>query len=90
MNVENIIARIKSRQALVGIIGMGYVGLPLALAVAQHGFQVLGFDVSSERVRELNGGASPLQHIPVALLAKLIKTGTLRRPEISAGYERWT
>jgi len=47
---EGFVQRIRSREALVGIIGMGYVGLPLALTFAERGFKVLGFDVDPEKV----------------------------------------
>jgi UDP-N-acetyl-D-glucosamine dehydrogenase len=49
--------------ARIGIIGMGYVGLPLMLAAIKAGFHVTGFDIDGERVAALNAGRSPLQHI---------------------------
>ena len=73
MNEQQLISRIKSREAVIGIIGMGYVGLPLALAASQPGFRVIGFDISCERVRQLNQGASPLKHIRKEILAKRLQ-----------------
>lgn len=58
-----LLKKIKSHDARVGIIGLGYVGLPLALAASDKGFPVIGFDVDSRRVEELNDGCSPLEHI---------------------------
>ncbi len=55
---------IASRSCLVGIIGLGYVGLPLALAAAKAGFRVLGFDINAPRVADLNRGVSIFSHIP--------------------------
>ena len=56
-------ARIESQQALVGIIGMGYVGLPLALAFLERGFSVLGFDVDERKTDRLNRGESYIDYI---------------------------
>jgi len=61
---QGLHARISDSRALVGIVGMGYVGLPLMLACAARKFHVLGFDVDSIKVEELNSGRSPLKHIP--------------------------
>ena len=55
--------RIRNRRALVGIIGLGYVGLPLARAFAQRGFPVLGFDIDVAKVTKLNAGQSYIKQI---------------------------
>ncbi len=55
--------RIAKRKALVGIIGLGYVGLPLARAFAQNGFRVLGFDIDLAKVTKLNAGQSYIKQI---------------------------
>ncbi len=52
------------RRALIGIVGLGYVGLPLALAALRAGFSVLGFDVDPGRVAALNRGEGAFHHIP--------------------------
>jgi UDP-N-acetyl-D-glucosamine dehydrogenase len=59
-------AMLRTRQACVGIIGMGYVGLPLMLAAAAAGFRTLGFDIDGPKVEALNAGRSPLEHVPHA------------------------
>lgn len=69
MDTQALIAAIRSRQVLIGVIGMGYVGLPLMLAAANRGFCVLGFDINEERVQQLNNGGSPLQHIAKEMIA---------------------
>lgn len=56
--------RISARQARVGIVGLGYAGLPLALAFAETGFDVVGIDVSDERVAMVNEGRSYLVDVP--------------------------
>ncbi len=74
-DVARLERRYRERGALVGIIGMGYVGLPLMLAAAGAGFRTLGFDINGGRVDELNRGASPLQHIPDDRIAGVIDAG---------------
>ncbi len=69
----NLIEKIKSRQALVGIIGLGYVGLPLVLHFCEVGFPVLGFDTDVRKVERLNRGESYIKHIPSELLAEAIQ-----------------
>ncbi|MBB3950291.1 nucleotide sugar dehydrogenase [Aureimonas jatrophae] len=62
-HAANLLARIEGRTARVGIIGLGYVGLPLALALCRAGFPVLGFDIDQRRVALLNRGESGIRHI---------------------------
>lgn len=61
--VDALVARFTGRTARIGVIGLGYVGLPLSLAARQGGFRVLGFDIDAERVAAINNGESPLKHI---------------------------
>ncbi len=65
----DLLTKIKNRQALVGIIGLGYVGLPLVLRFCEVGFPVLGFDTDPRKVELLNRGESYIEHIPSELLA---------------------
>ncbi|MEM9138183.1 MAG: nucleotide sugar dehydrogenase, partial [Pseudomonadota bacterium] len=55
--------------AVVGILGLGYVGIPLAIRIAEIGHKVIGFDILEDRVRGLNAGESPIKHIPDAAIA---------------------
>lgn len=64
-----LLARISSRTATIGIVGMGYVGQPLALRYAQMGFAVLGFDIDERKVAGLNAGHSSIEHISDAAVA---------------------
>jgi len=63
-----LLARLESRRAVVGVLGLGYVGLPLALALAGAGFRTLGFDRDRDRLATLRAGRSPLSHIADATL----------------------
>lgn len=64
---------LEARRAKVGIIGLGYVGLPLALAMCRAGFPVLGFDINPERVALLNRGESGFTHIPGDALGEALQ-----------------
>lgn len=64
--------KINQRSAIVGVIGLGYVGLPLALAFAGAGFEVVGIDVSTERVAAINRGESYVEDIPADVLSSYI------------------
>jgi UDP-N-acetyl-D-glucosamine dehydrogenase len=66
-------ARIRDRSAKIGIIGMGYVGLPLMLASTARKFRVLGFDIEEEKVIDLNRGISPLKHVEDSHIAAVRK-----------------
>jgi UDP-N-acetyl-D-glucosamine dehydrogenase len=70
--------KIRARTARVGIIGLGYVGLPLAVEFAKAGFQVTGIDVSAEKAAKVNAGDSYVGDIPSATLAALTEAGKLR------------
>jgi UDP-N-acetyl-D-glucosamine dehydrogenase len=73
----NLINRAQKRQLLVGIIGMGYVGLPLAAAFGAAGIKVLGFDVDPEKTKSLNNGQSYIKHIDSDQIAALRSSGML-------------
>ncbi len=73
----DVLRRIKSHEASVGIIGMGYVGLPLALAFVERGFRVVGFDVDETKVRKLKAGESYIRHIADGRLPAAAATGRL-------------
>lgn len=69
--------KIKSKQAKIGIVGLGYVGLPLALNSAQKGFNTLGFDIKLSRVKLVNQGKSYIEDAPGKELAKVVKSKKL-------------
>jgi len=77
--VADVLAeKIRSRRARVGIVGLGYVGLPLAVEFAKAGFSVTGIDVSEEKARRVNAGDSYVGDIPSATLGPLVDAGKLR------------
>jgi len=68
---DQLLAKIKERSAAVAIIGLGYVGLPLAVAFAEKGFPVVGIDVDRRKVEAINRGESYVQDIPSERLARI-------------------
>src|SRR3954453_6443152 len=69
------IAKIESRKAKVGIIGLGYVGLPLATEFAKAGFSVTGFEVDARKVEALSAGKSYIEDISSQAVSDLIERG---------------
>ena len=67
----NLKQKIESREARVGVLGLGYVGLPLAVAFAEAGFHVIGIDVDARKVEAINRQESYIEDIPSATLARL-------------------
>jgi UDP-glucose/GDP-mannose dehydrogenase family, NAD binding domain len=68
--------KLETRQARIGVIGLGYVGLPLAVEYAQRGFPTLGIDLNRERVLRLNAGANYIQDIDDASIKTIVESGT--------------
>jgi len=68
-------AAIEERKALIGIIGLGYVGLPLVRAFCNKRFRVLGFDIDPEKVKKLQQGKSYIKHIPSSFVKKMTAGG---------------
>jgi len=75
MHKTELLSRIQNKHAVVAVVGLGYVGLPLAMEFAEAGFTVIGFDVSERVTTLLNAGQSHIQDIAPELVAKHVKTG---------------
>src|SRR5471032_2737001 len=76
--VSILLDRIRGKQARIGVIGLGYVGLPLAVEFARGGFDVTGFDVDVSKVAEINAGRSYIPDVPQAELADAVQAERLR------------
>lgn len=72
-----LLARLQDQQALIGIIGLGYVGLPLAMAFGNVGYRVLGFDLDPAKVEAIGAGRSYIKHIESDAIDKLCENGQL-------------
>ncbi len=70
--------RIRQRKARVGVVGLGYVGLPLAVEFANAGFQVTGIDLSESKVARVNAGHSYIADVPNEILGDLVESGRLQ------------
>ena len=72
-----ILEKLKNRTARIGVVGLGYVGLPLAVEFAHAGFHVTGLDIDERKVSKLNAGESYIQDIPTSVLQPLVNSGRL-------------
>jgi len=72
-----LIRKAEDRSAVFGVVGLGYVGLPLAVEIADAGYTVLGFDVNAKVVDGINGGRSHIQDVPTSRLAPLVRAGRI-------------
>jgi UDP-N-acetyl-D-glucosamine dehydrogenase len=75
---DELVARIRERKASIGVIGLGYVGLPLALAFAHEGFSTCGFDIDPEKVEKLRRGDTYIAHVPGTAISEQVKEGRFR------------
>ena len=78
MDITKLEKKICDKKALVGIVGMGYVGLPLARTFGGVGYRTLGFDVDPAKVRMLNKGRSYIEHIPDSAIRALVRSKRFR------------
>jgi len=72
-----LLSRIESRSARVGVVGQGYVGLPLALVFTEAGFSVLGFDVDPKKIEAIRRGESYIEHIGADRVRRAVAAGKL-------------
>jgi UDP-N-acetyl-D-glucosamine dehydrogenase len=84
-NKQRLLDRIQSREAVVGIIGQGYVGLPLALTFTESGFRVIGFDLDPAKITGLNRGESHIRHVGAERVAHAVSTGRFSASSDFAG-----
>ena len=74
---KKILSAIEQKEAIIGVMGLGYVGLPLAVTFAQEGFRVVGFDVDADKAAQLNAGASYIDDVPNEDVAHAVSSGRL-------------
>ena len=68
---QTLIEKIRGRQAKIGVIGLGYVGLPLLIEFSKENFPVLGFDIDEGKTQKLKKGISYIKHIPADAIAQV-------------------
>ena len=81
--MNKLYREIKYHQSTIGIIGLGYVGLPLAIRFSEEGFKTIGFDINKEKVNMLNSGKSYINHIKEDSIASMINNGFTATPDFS-------
>jgi len=75
--LEDLRERLERREAVIGVVGLGYVGLPLALEFAKNGYPVVGFDVDPKKVEALNEGRSYIEDVDADTVARVVSEGKL-------------
>jgi UDP-N-acetyl-D-glucosamine dehydrogenase len=88
MATNSLVERIRARDVAVGVIGLGYVGLPLAVEFARAGLRVTGFDVDEAKVKSINGGNSYIPDVSAEELAEAVRAGRLRATSDMAELSR--
>jgi len=81
---DQLLAKIEDRTACIGVVGLGYVGLPLALEFANAGFRVIGYDVSERVTKGLMSGKSHIQDVSSSTLERLVKAGKFEATAVEA------
>lgn len=76
---ESLINKLHQRSAKVSVVGLGYVGLPLAAVFADAGFDVTGIDLDQEKIEAINRGESYIQDVDTAQLSRLVSAGAWGR-----------
>lgn len=72
---ETLLNKINSKTAVVGVVGLGYVGLPLVLCFVEKGFKAIGFDIDAKKTDALNNGEAYIKHIPAERIRTAAKSG---------------
>lgn len=78
-----LIEKLSSKNAIIGIVGLGYVGLPLMLRYTEVGYKVIGFDIDPTKTEKLNKGESYIEHIPSQMIANAVKNGFVATTDFS-------
>jgi len=81
--MNNLISKIQNHESIIGIIGLGYVGLPLSIRFSEEGFPIVGFDIDKEKVDLLNNGKSYISHIKEADITAMTSNGFIATVDFS-------
>ncbi len=82
---EKLLKKIENKEAVVGVIGLGYVGLPLLIQFVKQGFQGIGFDIDSKKVNALLHGESYIKHVPIEPVNKFLEQ---KRLDVTISFDR--
>ncbi|MBN3563572.1 nucleotide sugar dehydrogenase [Aliamphritea spongicola] len=84
---QALVAKLKNQSAVIGVVGLGYVGLPLMLRYCSIGYKVLGIDIDESKVSALNEGCSYIEHISSAAIAEAVDNGFESTTDFSRSAE---
>ena len=84
-HLKNLLKKIDDKSAVIGVVGLGYVGLPLMLAFVEEGFQVLGLDVDNNKIESLKAGRSYIAHFQNERIQKAVGSGLMT---VSADFSK--
>ena len=84
---DQLIEKLNNKTAVIGILGLGYVGLPLMLRYVEVGYKVLGIDIDQKKIESLNDGKSYIEHIPSEKIAESLKSGFEATADFSRAAE---
>lgn len=87
MHLEKFLSDVATKKSVVGVYGVGYVGLPLAILYSEVGFKVIGFDIDAEKVTKINNGESYIEHISPERVGKALAGGFEATTDISRTSE---
>ncbi|MFD2632115.1 nucleotide sugar dehydrogenase [Idiomarina piscisalsi] len=87
MSKNALISKLKNREAAIGIVGLGYVGVPLMLRYSDIGYRVIGIDIDETKTAELNNGKSQIEHIPHARIQGAVEQGFEATTDFSRAAE---
>jgi UDP-N-acetyl-D-glucosamine dehydrogenase len=85
MHIEKVVGKLKAKNAVIGIVGLGYVGLPLLLRYVEAGYNVIGIDIDPNKVEKLNKGESYIKHIDGSRISDAINKGFHATNNFAAG-----
>lgn len=85
--LNNLLMKLKEKKAVIGIVGLGYVGLPLMLRYCEVGYKVIGFDIDQSKVDSLRKGQSYIEHIPGSAIAGAVAQGFEATTDFSRASE---
>ena len=84
---QRLLEKLNDRTGVIGIVGLGYVGLPLVLRYAEVGYKVVGFDIDQSKIDHIEGGTSYIEHIPAASIARAVEQGFKATTDFSLASE---
>ena len=84
---EKLIKKFSDKSATIGIIGLGYVGLPLAIRYAEVGYKVIGFDIDPDKTKKINAGTTYINHIKDEIIGRAISNGFKATTDYSRARE---